>query len=45
MEKDIIKEICEDLKWYEIIIVKLFKKLSINTYRKGLVRCFNYYNK
>lgn len=45
MENDIIKEICEDLKWYERIIVKLLKKLFISAYRKGLIRCFNYYNK
>ena len=45
MEKEIVKEICKDLNWKEKIVVKLFKKSFIKTYRLGLVKCFNYYNK
>lgn len=45
MEKEILKEICKDLNLKERIIVRLFKESFIKTYRLGLVRCFNYYNK
>lgn len=42
MEKDIIKEICEDLKWYERIIVKLFSKIFINIYKLGVKKGFRW---
>lgn len=45
MEKDIVEEICKDLNWKERIIVRLFKNSFIKTYRLGLVRCFDFYNK
>ena len=44
MEKEILKEICNDLNWVERIIVRLFKKSFVKIYRLGLVKCFNYYN-
>ena len=44
MKKEILKEICVDLNWKEMVIVKLFKKTFIKAYRLGLVKCFNYYN-
>lgn len=41
MEKEIIEEICEDLKWYERIIVKLLKKLFIKIYNITRITCIN----
>ena len=45
MEKNIIREICKNLKWYDIIIVKLYSKLFYKAYRKGMLDCFTFFNK
>ena len=45
MENLIVEEICENLKWYERVIVKLFKKLIYKVYRMGMISYFNYANK
>lgn len=42
MEKDVVREICKDLNWMEKIIVKVFKKLFISTYKKGVRTGFNW---
>ena len=41
MENDIIKEICEDLKWYEKIIVKFFKGTFTRVYHQIRRNIFN----
>lgn len=45
MEKLIVEEICKNLKWYESVVAKIFKKISYKIYRIGLVDYFNYINK
>lgn len=45
MENLIVEEICKNLKWYERVIVKLFKKLIYKVYRMGMISYFNYANK
>lgn len=45
MNDKIIEEIEKDLNRKEQVIVKIFKKLFIKVYRKGMIDCFNYYNK
>ncbi len=45
MENLIVEEICRNLKWYERVIVKLFKKLIYKVYRMGMISYFNYANK
>ena len=42
MEKDIVEDICKDLKWYERIIVKLFKNIFIDTYKVGVKKGFKW---
>lgn len=44
MEKLIVEELCKNLKWYERIIVKIFKKIFYKVYRIGTIACFNFYN-
>lgn len=41
MEKEIIKEIIKECKWYEKIIVKLFKNQIIKAYHIGRIICWN----
>lgn len=41
MEKEILKEVMEECKWYEKIIVKLFKKQIIKAYHIGRIICWN----
>lgn len=45
MEKLIVAEICNNLKWYEKIVVKLLKKIFYKVYRMGMIGYFNYVNK
>lgn len=45
MENLIVEEICKNLKWYERIVVKRYKRLFYRTYRIGMRDCFNFYNK
>lgn len=41
MEKEILKEISEELKWYERITIKIHKRLIIKIYHKTRKRIFN----
>lgn len=41
MEKEILKEICEDLNLKEKIVVKLFKKIFIKAYHKARIKMIN----
>ena len=41
MEKEILREIMKECKWYEKIIVKLFKKLFIRIYNNMRISCIN----
>ena len=34
MEKLIVEEICKNLKWYERIVVRIFKNTFIKVYHK-----------
>ena len=45
MEKLIVEEICKNLKWYERIVVKIYKRMFYRAYRIGMRDCFNFYNK
>lgn len=45
-EKNVIlNEVMKELNWKEKVIVKILKKTCIKLYRKGMIDCFNYYNK
>ena len=44
MESEIVRELCEDLKWYERIVVKIFKTLFISTYKIGVKKGFKWGN-
>lgn len=41
MEKEIVKELCKDLKWYERIIVKIFVNTFVKVYKLGITFGFN----
>ncbi len=41
MEKEIIENLCKNLKWHERIIVKLFNKTFIKTYHKARLNAIN----
>lgn len=41
MEKLIIEEICRKCKWYEKIIIKIFRKLIIKIYHLGRNKACN----
>ena len=41
MEKIIVEEICKNLRWYERIIVRLFKNTFIEVYHMGRIVVFN----
>lgn len=41
MEKLIVKEICKNLKWYERVVVRLFSKTFVKTYKLGITFGFN----
>jgi len=41
MEKEIINEICQNAKKYEIIIIKLFAKIFVKAYHTGRLKCLN----
>lgn len=43
--EELLKELNEELNWKERIVLKLFKKICIMFYRKGMLDCFNFYNK
>ena len=44
--KDIVlDEIMEGLNFKSRIIVRMFPKIFKKIYRKGMVKCFNYFNK
>lgn len=42
MENLIVEEICKNLKWYEIIVVRLFRHTFVKVYheiRENIVNC------
>lgn len=41
MEKLVVEEICRNLKWYERVVVKLFRKTFIKVYHMGRILIFN----
>lgn len=41
MEKEIVKEICKNLKWYEKVVVRAFRKICVKCYLKGHIDTFN----
>lgn len=43
MEEYIIREITRELKWYEKIVVRMFKKVFVKIYKIGI--SFGYNNK
>lgn len=43
--EDVYKELKKQLNWRERMVLKLFKKICIMLYRKGMLDCFNFYNK
>ena len=44
--KDIVlNEVLNGLRLKEKILVKFFPKTFSKVYRKGMIKCFNYYNK
>lgn len=43
--EDIYEELKKELNLKERIVLKLFKKICIMFYRKGMSDCFNFYNK
>lgn len=45
MEKEIIEEIMKGKKWYQKIVIRMFKNTVVAIYRKGMVDSFNYFNK
>lgn len=45
MEKEVLKKIKKNKKWYNKIVISIFGSLFYNTYREGMVECFKYYNK
>lgn len=44
MEKEIVEEICKNLKWYEKIIVRVLKKICTKCYLIGHIDTFNNIN-
>lgn len=45
MEEEIIREVMKGKKWYQRIIIRMFKNTAVAIYRKGIVDSFNYFNK
>lgn len=41
----ILNELTKELKYKERLMVKLFPNIFIKIFRKGMIYCFNYYNK
>ena len=44
-KKVVLKELEKKLNWKARIFVKVFPNTCVNLYRKGMIDCFNYYNK
>ena len=45
MRDGVLDEVKKELNWKEKIVVGVFKNIFTKVYRKGMVDCFNYYNK
>lgn len=41
MEKDIVKEICKNLEWYDVIVVRTFKRLFVKIYNAQRIKYAN----
>ena len=44
MDQKIMEEIFENCKWYEKIIVIIFKKIILKIYKRGIKKGFNFAN-
>ena len=42
--KDVYEELKKNLNWKERIVLRIFKKICIMFYRRGMLDCFNFYN-
>lgn len=45
MKDVVVDEIVKGLNWKEKVIVKICRNTCMKLYRKGMIDCFNYYNK
>lgn len=46
LTKDIVlNSVLNGLSFKEKILVRMFSKTFLKVYRKGMIECFNYYNK
>ena len=45
MINEVLDEVEKGLDWKEKMFMKIFKKVALKIYKKGMVDCFNYYNK
>lgn len=43
--EEVYEELRKKLNWRERIVLRLFKRLCIMFYRRGMLDCFNFYNK
>lgn len=41
MEKEIVKEICKNLRWYEKVVVRILNKTYVKVYKLGITFGFN----
>lgn len=44
MEKEILKEVMEECKWFERIIIRLFNKTFTSIYKLGVKKGFKWGN-
>lgn len=42
MEKDVVKEICKNLKWHEKIVVVIFNKIFVKVYHRQRIKYVNW---
>lgn len=45
MEEEIVRKLMKGKKWYQRIVITMFKNIAVAIYRKGIVDSFNYFNK
>lgn len=45
MKDVVLDEVKKELNWKEKIIIHIFRKTFSRVYRKGMVDCFNYFNR
>lgn len=42
MERNVVIEICENLKWYEKIVVDILSKIFVKIYQKQRIKYVNW---